>query len=84
MANYTSIKDHDILAERSSNLQKFTVGFFLLLAFIVASYAVFDGISEAQRMREASVIKKIHDAKVGSFVKVGDSGLLKMSQRRDK
>ena len=29
-----SIKDHDILAERSSNLQKFTVGFFLLLAGI--------------------------------------------------
>ena len=81
---YKSLQDHDLCCERSSTLQKFTLFIILLAAGIVASVAVFDGIATVQEQREASTIEKIDNAKVGSFIRVGDSGLLKMSQRRDK
>ena len=84
MRNYQSIQDHDLLQERCTNLHKFTLFIILLAAGIVASVAVFDGIATVQEQREASTIEKIDNAKVGSFIRVGDSGLLKMSQRRDK
>ena len=70
-----------IASERVKALLYFIAIFLMGMA---VAWGLMDGMVTVQEQREASTIEKIDNAKVGSFIRVGDSGLLKMSQRRAK